>query len=152
MNPSERIDNQIASLGDWRGKTLSAIRKIVHQADPEVTEEWKWMGTPTWSHSGIVCIANAHKKMVQMVFAQGASLPDPEKLFNAMLEGNRWRAIKFFEGDPINVPALKNLIHAALALNLARSKGSTARGPQRTAGKRRSNKGSRKQRPTSKER
>ena len=152
MNQSEHIDNEIASLGDWRGKTLAAIRRIVHEADPEVMEEWKWMGTPTWSHSGILCIASAHKEMVQMVFARGASLPDPKKLFNAMLEGNRWRAIKFFEGDKINEPALKNLIRAALALNLAKSKGSRAGSPQRTAATPGSKKGGRKQRPTLRER
>jgi hypothetical protein len=123
MNPSERIDQKIASLGDWRGKTLAAIRRIVHEADPKVVEEWKWMGTPTWSHDGLICIANAHKEMVQMVFANGASLPDPEKLFNAMLEGGRWRAIKFFEGDKIKEGDLKNLIRAAIAFNMAKSKG-----------------------------
>lgn len=123
MNASERIDRKIMELGDWRGKTLAAIRRTIHKADPEVTEEWKWMGTPTWSHEGILCIANAHKETVQMVFANGAALPDPDKLFNAMLEGGRWRAIKFFEGDKANERALKNLIRAALAFNLAKSKG-----------------------------
>ena len=122
MDASKRIDEQIKGLGDWRGKTLAAIRRTVHEAVPDVVEEWKWMGTPTWSRNGILCIANPHKEMVQMVFANGAALPDPDKLFNAMLEGGRWRAIKFFEGDKVNQRALKNLIRAALAFNLAKAK------------------------------
>jgi len=125
MNPSELIDKQIADLTDWRGKMLANLRKIIHDADPEIIEEWKWMGTPCWSHDGLILVANAHKDKVKLTFAQGASLPDPDKLFNAGLEGNRWRAIDFHEGDRINERALKNLIHAAIAHNRAGRKGKT---------------------------
>ena len=127
MNASQRIDEKIKSLGDWRGKTLAGIRRIVHEAVPDVVEEWKWMGTPTWSQNGILCIANAHKEMVQMVFAKGASLPDKDKLFNAMLDGGTWRAIKFLEGDKVNESALKNLVRAAHAFNLAKPTGTPVR-------------------------
>lgn len=140
MNASERIDQKIKALVDWRGMTLAEIRRAIHQAVPDVVEEWKWTGTPTWSRDGLLCIANAHKDMVQMVFANGAALPDPDKLFNAMLEGGRWRAIKFFKGDKINEQALKNLLRAALAFNLAKSKG----GKQATRKKRLSKKGPKK--------
>ena len=128
MNASKLIDEKIASLGDWRGKTLAEVRRIVHEAVPEAVEEWKWMGTPTWSRGGILCIANAHKETVQVVFAKGASLPDKDKLFNAMLDGGTWRAIKFFEGDKINEGALKNLIRAADAFNMAKSTGKKSAG------------------------
>ena len=117
MNPSEQIDRQIAELTDWRGDVLAKLRKIIHDADPKVIEEWKWMGTPTWSHDGIFVIANAHKDKVKMTFSHGASLSDPEKVFNAGLEGNKWRAIDFYEGGKINERALKNLIRSAIALN-----------------------------------
>ena len=117
MNPSEEIDGLIASLGDWRGTKVAELRKIIHEADPEVTEEWKWMGTPTFSHDGIFAIVNAHKNHVKMTFAQGAFLPDPQKVFNAMLKGGQWRAIDFFEGDKVNERAVKNLIRLAIALN-----------------------------------
>ncbi len=117
MNPSEQIDEKIAILADWRGDMLAKLRKIIHAADPEVTEEWKWMGTPTFSHDGIFVIVNAHKDHVKMTFAQGAFLPDPEKVFNAMLKGGQWRAINFYQGDKINERAVKNLIRAAIALN-----------------------------------
>ena len=127
MNPSEQIDKQIAELADWRGDVLAKLRKIIHDADPEVIEEWKWMGTPTWSHDGIFVIANAHKDKVKMTFSHGASLPDPEKVFNAMLEGNKWRAIDFYEGDKINERALKNLIHSAIGLNTASLKKKTSK-------------------------
>ena len=122
MNPSERIDQLIAGLTDWRGKTFAGIRKIILEADREIVEEWKWMGTPVWSHDGIIAIANAHKEKVKLTFSHGARLPDPDKLFNAGLEGNARRAIDFFEGDKINERALKNLVRAAVAYNQVKSK------------------------------
>src|ERR1700686_708279 len=105
---SALIDEKIKKLGDWRGKTLAKVREIIHEADPEITEEWKWMGSPVWSHDGIIAVGNAHKDKVKLTFAHGASLPDPEKTFNAGPGGNAWRAIDFFEGDKINERALKN--------------------------------------------
>ena len=117
MNPSERIDQLIAELIDWRGKTFASIRKSILEADREIIEEWKWMGSPVWSHDGIIAVANAHKKKVKLTFSHGASLPDPEKLFNAGLEGNARRAIDFFEGDKINQRPLKNLVRAAVDHN-----------------------------------
>ncbi len=120
MNPSERIDLLIESLTDWRGKTLASIRKSILEADREIIEEWKWMGSPVWSRHGIIAVGNAHKDKVKLTFANGANLPDPDKLFNAGLAGNKWRAIDLFEGDKINARALKNLIRAAVALNLKR--------------------------------
>jgi len=117
MNPSERIDQLIAELTDWRGKTFASIRKSIRQADREIIEEWKWMGSPVWSHDGIIAVANAHKGKVKLTFAHGANLPDPDKLFNAGLEGNARRAIDFFEGDKIKDRALKNLIRAAVDYN-----------------------------------
>ena len=119
MTPSQQIDKRIAELADWRGDVLAKLRKIIHDADPEVIEEWKWMGTPTWSHDGIFVIANAHKDKVKMTFSHGASLLDSLKVFNAGLEGNKWRAIDFYEGDKINERALKNLIRLAIAHNAA---------------------------------
>src|SRR5689334_7433868 len=114
MNPSERIDELIAELTDWRGKTLASIRKTILEADREIIEEWKWMGSPVWSHNGIIAVGNAHKDKVKLTFSHGASLPDPDKLFNAGLEGNVWRAIDVFEGDKIiNERALKSLVPAA---------------------------------------
>ena len=117
MNPSEHIDRLIAELTDWRGKTFAAVRKSILAADREIIEEWKWMGSPVWSHDGIIAVANAHKGKVKLTFAYGASLPDPDKLFNASLEGNARRAIDFFEGDKINERALKNLVLAAVDYN-----------------------------------
>jgi hypothetical protein len=117
MNPSERIDQLIAELTDWRGKTFVSIRKSILETDPEIIEEWKWMGSPVWSHDGIIAVANAHKGKVKVTFAHGAGLPDPDKLFNAGLEGNARRAIDFFEGDKINERALKNLVRAAVDYN-----------------------------------
>ena len=99
MTPSERIDDLIAELNDWRGKMLATIRKTILEADREIIEEWKWMGSPTWSRDGIIAVGNAHKDKVKLTFAHGASLSDPVKLFNAGLEGNKWRAIDLFEGD-----------------------------------------------------
>ena len=117
MNPSERIDQLIAGLTDWRGKTLAGIRKSIVKADREIIEEWKWMGSPVWSRDGIIAVANAHKDKVKLTFAHGASLPDTDKLFNAGLGGNAWRAIDFFEGEKINRRALKNLVRAAIDYN-----------------------------------
>ncbi len=122
MNPSERIDQLIAELTDWRGKTFASVRKSILEADREIIEEWKWMGSPVWSHDGIIAVANAHKGKVKLTFAYGASLPDPDGLFNAGLEGNMRRAIDFFEGDKINARALKTLIRAAVAYNQTRLK------------------------------
>jgi len=117
MNPSERIDQLIANLTDWRQKTLAGIRKTILEADPGIIEEWKWMGSPVWSRDGMIAVANAHKDKVKLTFSHGAHLPDPDQLFNAGLGGNLWRAIDFFEGDKINKPALKNLIRAAVEYN-----------------------------------
>jgi hypothetical protein len=117
MNPSERIDQLIAKLTDWRGKTLAGIRKTILEADREIIEEWKWMGSPVWSRHGIIAVGNAHKDKVKLTFSHGASLPDPDKLFNAGLGGNAWRAIDFLEGDTINELALKNLVRAAIEYN-----------------------------------
>ena len=117
MNPSERIDQLIAGLTDWRRKTLASIRKSILEADREIIEEWKWMGSPVWSHDGIIAVGNAHKDKVKLTFSHGASLPDPDKLFNAGLQGNAWRAIDVFAGDKINERALKNLVRAAVDYN-----------------------------------
>ena len=102
------IDQLIAKLTDWRGKTLASARKVILEADPEIVEEWKWMGSPVWSRDGIIAVGNAHKGKVKLTFSHGASLADPDMLFNAGLEGNQWRAIDFFEGDKINERALKS--------------------------------------------
>ena len=117
MNPSERIDELIEGLTDWRGKTLASLRKIILAADPEIIEEWKWMGSPVWSRDGMIAVGNAHKDKVKLTFSHGARLPDPDKLFNAGLAGNAWRAIDLFEGDKINDRALKNLVRAAVEYN-----------------------------------
>ena len=122
MNPSERIDELIAELTDWRGKTFAGIRKSILAADREIVEEWKWMGSPVWSHGGIIAVANAHKDKVKLTFSHGASLRDPDKLFNAGLKGNAWRAIDFFEGDEVNERALKNLVRAAVDYNQVKLK------------------------------
>ena len=114
---SAKIDQLIAKLTDWRGKTLASIRKTILEADPEIVEEWKWMGSPVWSRDGIIAVATALKDNMKLTFSHGASLPDPDKLFNAGLEGNAWRAIDFFEGDKINERALKNLVRAAVEYN-----------------------------------
>jgi len=112
------IDERIRELGDWRGKTLAKVRGILHEADPEIVEEWKWMGTPVWSHGGIVCTGETYKKVVKMTFAKGAALKDPCGLFNSSLDGNVRRAIDIHEGDKVDEAALKDLIRAAVALNL----------------------------------
>ena len=113
------IDARIKELGDWRAKTLARVRSIIHQTDPEIVEEWKWRGTPVWSHDGIVCTGESYKSVVKMTFAKGASLSDPSGLFNSSLEGNVRRAIDIREGDQINETALVDLIRAAVALNLS---------------------------------
>src|SRR6187455_3084265 len=119
---STLIDNRIKELGDWRGKTLAKVRSIIHSADPEIVEEWKWMGTPVWSHGGIVCTGETYKSVVKMTFAKGASLEDPSGLFNSSLEGNVRRAIDIHEGEKINEKAFKALIRAAVALNTSKKK------------------------------
>jgi hypothetical protein len=122
MNPSERIDELIAGLTDWRGKTLAGVRKSILEAEREIIEEWKWMGSPVWSRDGIIAVGNAHKDKVKLTFSHGASLPDPDKLFNAGFGGKVWRAIDLFEGDKINARALKNLVRAAIDYNQMRLK------------------------------
>jgi hypothetical protein len=112
------IDEKIKELGDWRGKMLAKVRGIIHKADPEILEEWKWMGTPVFSHGGIVCTAETYKNVVKMTFAKGAALQDPSGLFNSSLDGNVRRAIDIHEGDKVDEAALKDLIRAAVALNL----------------------------------
>ena len=120
MNPSEFIDREIGRHRDWRGQTMADIRRIIHETVPDVTEEWKWMGTPTWSHNGILCICNAFKDMVKVTFINGAKLEDVDGVFNAELGGNKWRAIKLFEGDKVNASGLEKLLLAAVALNAAK--------------------------------
>ena len=122
MNPSERIDQLIAGITDWRGKTFAGIRKCILEADREIIEEWKWMGSPVWSRDGIIAVANPHKGKVKVTFDYGARLPDPDKLFNAGLEGNQRRAIDLFEGDKVNERALKALVRAAIAFNQSKAK------------------------------
>ena len=115
---SALIDAKIIELGDWRGKTLAKVRKVVRAADPEIVEEWKWMGTPVWSRGGVICTGETYKSVVKMTFAKGASLADPTRLFNSSLEGNVRRAIDIHEGETINAAALTALIREAVALNL----------------------------------
>jgi hypothetical protein len=117
-SPSARIDARIKELGDWRGKMLARVREIMHQADPEIVEEWKWMGTPVWYHDGIVCTGETYKNVVKMTFAKGAALQDPSGLFNSSLDGNVRRAIDIHEDEKVDVAALKSLIRAAVALNI----------------------------------
>lgn len=130
MSASERIDQRIASLGDWRGVRLAEIRKLIHEVDPGVVEDWKWMGTPVWSHNGMYVLANPHKDKVKITFFHGAQLPDPKKLFNGGREGGKWRAIDLREGDKLDTAALKALLRAAVDYNTAhpvpKSKGSRA--------------------------
>ncbi|HTS63037.1 MAG TPA: DUF1801 domain-containing protein [Candidatus Acidoferrales bacterium] len=115
---SALIDGRIQELGDWRGKMFAKVRKIIHQADPEIVEEWKWRGTPVFAHGGIVCTGETYKSVVKLTFAKGAALKDPAGLFNSSLEGNVRRAIDIHEGDKVDEAALKDLIRAAVALNL----------------------------------
>ena len=116
---SANITKRIQELGDWRGETLAHVRQLIHDADPEIQEEWKWMGTPVWSHDGGVCTGESYKQVVKLTFFRGASLKDPKKLFNSSLEGNVRRAIDFREGEKINEDAFKQLIRAAVAANSA---------------------------------
>lgn len=122
MTPSEQITKRITDLADWRGETLAKVRQLIHQADPEVEEEWKWMGTPVWSHDGIICTGEHYKKVVKLTFHKGASLPDPTGLFNSSLDGNVRRAIDIPEGATLNEEAFKTLIQAAIALNQSKKK------------------------------
>jgi hypothetical protein len=124
---SALIDQRIKELGDWRGKTLTKVRAIIHAADPEVVEEWKWRGTPVWSHGGIVCTGETYKNAVKMTFAKGAALKDPARLFNSSLDGNVRRAIDIHEGEKVDEAALKDLIRAAVALNLEVKRGTKVR-------------------------
>jgi hypothetical protein len=119
---SQLISKRIAELGDWRGETLGRIRALIKEADPDILEEWKWMGTPVWSHDGIVCTGETYKNVVKMTFAKGASLKDPSQLFNSSLDGNVRRAIDIHAGEKIDAPALKALIRAAVALNASGKK------------------------------
>ena len=122
QSASELISRRITELADWRGKTLARMRKLIKEADPEVVEEWKWMGTPVWSHDGIICTGETYKSVVKMTFARGAALADPSRLFNSSLEGNTRRAIDVAEGDKINERALKALIRAAVEFNQDKKK------------------------------
>ena len=121
-SPSQQIDARIKDLSDWRGETLARVRKLIHAADPEVVETWKWRGVPVWEHAGILCTGETYKTCVKLTFAKGASLEDPSGLFNASLEGNARRAIDIHEGDKIDDKALKALIAAAVALNASKKK------------------------------
>jgi hypothetical protein len=121
-SPSALISKRIAELGDWRGETLARMRKLIKQADPDVVEEWKWMGTPIWSHDGIICTGESYKSIVKLTFAKGASLKDPAKLFNSSLDGNARRAIDIHEGEEVDAGAFKALIRAAVALNTSGGK------------------------------
>ena len=122
-SPSELIDARIKELNDWRGEMLFRLRALIREADPEVTEEWKWRGTPVWSHNGIICTGETYKKVVKMTFAKGASLADPSRLFNSSLDGNVRRAIDFHEGANVDEGALKALIRAAVAANKSSARG-----------------------------
>ena len=122
QSASELIDKRIAELGDWRGETLSRMRKLIKEADPDVVEEWKWMGTPIWSHDGIICTGESYKSIVKLTFAKGASLKDPAKLFNSSLDGNVRRAIDIHEGEQVDAAAFKALIRDAIALNTSGAK------------------------------
>jgi len=129
------IDNKIKELGDWRGRALAKVRTIIHEADPEIVEEWKW-DVPVWSHGGIVCTGETYKNAVKLTFAKGAALQDPSSVFNSSLEGNVRRAIDFHEGDKVDAAALKDLIRAAVALNLkAKNKPKPEPKPRRTGNK-----------------
>ncbi len=119
QSASELISKRIAELGDWRGKTLGRMRKLIQEADPDVVEEWKWMGTPVWSHDGIICTGESYKKVVKLTFAKGASLKDPAGLFNSSLEGNVRRAIDIPEGEDVDESAFKSLVREAVTLNRA---------------------------------
>ena len=122
MTPSERIDQLIAETPDWRGEMLASLRKTILEADPQIVEDWKWMGSPVWSRDGMIAVGNPHKDKVKLTFSHGASLPDPDKLFNNGFGGKVWRAIDVFEGDKIDARALKDLVRAAIAYNQSKPK------------------------------
>jgi hypothetical protein len=122
MVPSEKIDQLIVKLDDWRGRMLDSLRKSILSVDGEIIEEWKWMGSPVWSRDGIIAVGNAHKDKVKLTFYHGAQLPDPDKLFNNGLDGGKWRAIDLFEGDKLNERALKALVRAAVDYNQSKVK------------------------------
>lgn len=122
LSASAKIDQRIAELSDWRGAMLAEVRRVMHEAVPDVVEEWKWMGTPVWSRDGIICTGETYKKIVKLTFHKGASLPDPAGLFNASLDGNARRAIDIHEGEPLREAELKQLIRAAVALNQQKKK------------------------------
>jgi hypothetical protein len=128
--PGAKIDQLIAEITDWRGKMFAGIRKTILGADPDIVEEWKWMGSPVWERDGIIAVCDAHKKWVKLTFLNGAKLPDPDNLFNAGLEGNQRRAIDFFEGDKIDAPALKKLVRAAVDFNQSKTKKKTPVAPR----------------------
>ncbi len=136
MDASERIDRLIAGLTDWRGEIFARMRKSILAADPVIIEEWKWMGSPVWSHDGMIAVANAHKDKMKLTFSHGASLADPDKLFNAGLGGKAWRAIDVFENDTINERALGNLVRAAVLYNQTKLKHKRPAGARAKAGKR----------------
>jgi hypothetical protein len=127
QSASELIDEKIAELGDWRGETLSRMRKLIKEADPDVVEEWKWRGTPVWSHDGIICTGESYKSIVKLTFIKGASLKDQAKLFNSSLDGNARRAIDIHEGEEVDAGAFKALIRAAVALNASGGKARSRR-------------------------
>src|SRR5215467_9951939 len=135
-SPSQLIDARIQELGDWRGKTLSRVRALIKQADPDVVEEWKWRGVPVWYHDGMICTGETYKTHVKVTFAQGAALKDPAGLFNASLDGNVRRAIDFQEGDTINEAALKDLFRAAVALNVTKGASGRVRRTERSRARR----------------
>ena len=122
QSPSKLIDGRIKQLGDWRGTVLAKLRALIKDVDPDVLEEWKWRGVPVWEHAGIICTGETYKDKVKLTFLKGASLPDPDGLFNSSMDGNARRAIDFFEGDRINEAAFKNLVRAAIKLNLERKR------------------------------
>src|SRR3954470_12313062 len=128
QSASERISKRIADLGDWRGETLSRMRRLIEEADPDVVEEWKWMGTPVWSHDGIICTGESYQKVVKLTFAKGASLKDPGRLFNSSLEGNVRRAIDIHEGEDVDASAFKALVRQAITLN---SSGKSKKSPKK---------------------
>ncbi|MBI5949527.1 MAG: DUF1801 domain-containing protein [Chloroflexi bacterium] len=127
QSTSELIDKRIAELGDWRGETLSRMRQLIKEADPDVVEEWKWMGTPVWAHDGIICTGESYKSVVKLTFHKGASLEDPARLFNASLDGNARRAIDIHEGEEVDADAFQALIRAAVALNTSSGKARSGR-------------------------
>ena len=127
MNASEQVDKLIRETDDWRGKVLARIRKVILSADTGIVEEWKWMGTPTYSKNSVICVMNPHKGKVKVMFSDGAALKDPKKLFNASLEGNKWRAIDFLEGDKVNERALKALFKEAAAYDSLKAKSSASK-------------------------